>query len=731
MAKTAHDDLTNLRTTASKIILAGVWLHLPIVVLLGHAYGNLLPQILCVALLCSVATAAWRTDRTGPATRTIVGLSLTAANAVIIDTLLGTPLQSHLDNYAYIGLAILALYCDTKLLLLGAVYTVLNQLAVNLAIPDEQGFGARDAAIHGFLVIIEIGLLAWLVGKAAALFERGAKTIKDLEHALRQNAELLTALETTPNGNAIVIRQPNGYRITHANPALIRMLAADPVGGTLTDLFQEDLAPLLTPDQPLNNCLEARLAGDGRWTEVSVARVPDTDEEKTLVISITDISRRKADEEFLRRAAFTDSLTGLPNRAAFAEKLNAPSPSGYRAVLFIDLDRFKIVNDSLGHLVGDSLLKALGQRLSTAADGMFLARLGGDEFALVTDAEDAKSRASRVAASIHQLLEQPFNVDGHELYSSASIGMASANDRSSGDSILRDADAAMYDAKASGRGATAPFTPIMHTKAVGLLRIENEMRKAIDANLFIPHYQPIVDTAHGQLVGFEALARWPASTGAISPADFIPVAEDTGLITEIGISILRRGLADLARWHSLSGSEMLRLSVNVAPRQLTDPGFPYRVSEALAESGVSPSHLKLEITESAICGDPMVVLRNLQGLKSIGLKLDIDDFGTGHSSLSHLHRFPLDGLKIDASFVQRLGESDSAIAIVKAIIALGGSLGLKVTAEGVERIEQANLLRTLGCDLLQGYLYSRPLPPHHADELVAQGVQFILQRDAS
>ncbi len=434
-------------------------------------------------------------------------------------------------------------------------------------------------------------------------------------------------------------------------------------------------------------------------------------------------------KEHFRHAAFHDPLTGLPNRAMFTELLKAEIESSKRrndhlfAVLFLDLDRFKNINDSLGHTYGDLLLVAFAERLERTLRPIdTLARFGGDEFAILLSGMTDPTDAVRVAQRIHDELTQPFVLDKNSAFGTASIGIAlSSSGYDRPEDILRDADTAMYRAKENGKARYEVFDHGMHARAVSRLQLESDLRQAIEKNEFCVYYQPIVSLQTGRLHGFEALVRWNhPRRGLVSPVDFVPVAEETGLIVPIGQWVLNEACAHVRQWQIDSpGHRSLSLSVNLSARQVAQPDLLERIKEALETSKLNPHCLKLEITESVVMENAEAAALMFKQLRLLGVQLSIDDFGTGYSSLSYLHRFPLNYLKIDRSFVMRL-TTDNDNAIVRTISTLARNLGMEVIAEGIETDEQYQQLKMLGCEYGQGYLFSRPVDNDHVPHLLAQ-----------
>ena len=441
-------------------------------------------------------------------------------------------------------------------------------------------------------------------------------------------------------------------------------------------------------------------------------------------------SQLKESKEHFRHAAFHDTLTNLPNRALLAENLKfvierAKQHEDYQfAVLFLDLDRFKNVNDSLGHSIGDQLLIAMARRLeSCTREADMVARLGGDEFAVLLDGIPDQNEAARMGQRIQEKLQSPFNLSGHEVFTTTSIGIAlSSTGYDHPENMLRDADTAMYRAKAKGKACYEIFDKGMHTHAVYLLQMENDLRRAIEREELRVHYQPIVSFDSGQLAGFEALVRWQhPERGFINPSDFIPLAEDTGLIVPLGLWVLRRACEQLGQWQWQSAANRsLFMSVNLSGKQVARPKLVSEIRQVLEETRIDPKYLKLEITESAVMENAETAVQLLRRLKALGVQLSIDDFGTGYSSLGYLHRFPVNTLKVDRSFVGRIGEAAENIEIVRTIISLAENMGMEVVAEGVETLSQLAQLRKLNCQYGQGYLFSRPVDAESVSKWISR-----------
>jgi len=465
--------------------------------------------------------------------------------------------------------------------------------------------------------------------------------------------------------------------------------------------------------------------------------------EGLLLAIIRDITNRKRSEEKLFRSVFHDALTNLPNRNLFLEQLrrslrfSAQNPDYKFAVLFLDLDSFKLINDSLGHFVGDQMLEEIGQRLSGCLHPKdTLARFGGDEFTILVDDLDDFAVVTQLAEQIQAVLAQPFRLSGQDIYSTTSIGIVySTIGVMQPEDFLRSADTALHRAKALGGNRFALFDAEMHSRAMVRLRLENDLRRALNTlnegdrpellpqpTEFVVHYQPIVSLKTMHIDGFEALIRWQhPEQGLIPPIAFIPIAEETGLIIPIGWFVLRQACQQLREWQRQFPERIgLTVSVNLSVKQFGQPELVEIVRQMLAEAELAPHHLKLEITESALVENPETAAHMLRELQTLGVQISLDDFGTGYSSLSYLHRFPIDSLKIDRSFVRHVDEAGEQLEIVRTIITLAWNLGINTVAEGVETTRHLNQLRSLRCDYGQGYLFAKPLPADDVTALLSQ-----------
>ena len=445
---------------------------------------------------------------------------------------------------------------------------------------------------------------------------------------------------------------------------------------------------------------------------------------------VHDITGRKRIEEQLIHEALHDRLTELPNRALFMDRLERAVARRRRgeerelAVLFLDLDRFKVVNDSLGHLVGDDLLQQLARLLkSEVREEDTVARIGGDEFAILLDGVDDAADPTHVAERIQERLRRPFRVRGHDVFTSASIGITFGGAAAGrAEELLRDADTAMYRAKETGPARYQIFDEAMHAHAVTLLQLETDLRLALERGEFVVHYQPMLEIAESRLIGFEALVRWQhPSEGLIGPQAFIPVAEDTGLIVQLGEWVLRTAAAQMREWQDRDpGRAGLFVSVNLSARQFSHSDLVAVVREVLESTRLEGSSLRLELTESVVMRSPDEAVRTLRSLRDMGVGLCIDDFGTGYSSLNYLHDFPIDTLKIDRSFIARMAEQEDGI--VATIVAMAKNLGLQSVAEGVETQAQLDRLRELGPASVQGFLFSSPLDREAAGALLDERI---------
>lgn len=444
--------------------------------------------------------------------------------------------------------------------------------------------------------------------------------------------------------------------------------------------------------------------------------------------SQSDITIRKRAEEQLLHDAFHDSLTGLPNRALFMDRLGHMLNVAQRnsqqsfAILFFDLDRFKIVNDNLGHMVGDKVLKEVARRLTACVrPGDTVARLGGDEFSVLLEDFNGVEVVTHVAERVMRKLHEVIHIEDNEIYSSASIGIAlGSHIYESPEQLLRDADVAMYQAKTKGKARYEIFDSKMHANILMRLQLEADMRNAIEHEEFRMHYQPIIDLTNEGIIGFEALIRWDhPKRGRLYPLEFIPLAEETGMIIAIGDWLILESCKQLKQWQDLYRSDPpLKMSLNVSGKQFSQSSFIQKLENVIQETGINGSSLTLEITESIIMDDPDSAITMLNTLKEMGIQIHIDDFGTGYSSLSYIDRFPVSALKIDRSFIDKMNNSSESLEIIKAIIALAANLKIDVIAEGLELADQLAKIKDLNCHYGQGFFFAKPMSPDDIDKLM-------------
>jgi PAS domain S-box/diguanylate cyclase (GGDEF) domain len=608
---------------------------------------------------------------------------------------------------------------------------------------------------------------------------------KRTEQELRQSEKRFRSLIENAR-DIIVILDEKGF-CRYVSPSQERILGyptAEVLGQSVFDLIHPDELPMVA--QVFKGVIEMPRIGlglaehrvrhkDGFWCSLEAVATNLLDEPSVrgIVVNCHDVTERKIAEDKLLHDALHDALTDLPNRALLTDRLGQAfarvkrHPSCQFAVLFLDLDRFKVINDSQGHRTGDRLLVTVARRLLTCLrPGDTAARLGGDEFVILLEEIQGVDEAIAQAKEIERAIEQPLYLEGNKVSITASIGIALSTDKYQwpGD-ILRDADIAMYRAKALGKARYEVFTSAMHTRAVALMHLEHDLRhsveqlnlknsmwdvglgntglksarSSIDMQLqsltssisipkwecpFVVHYQPIVCLKSGLVAGFEALVRWVhPERGLVSPIEFIAMAEETGLIIPLGLWVLSESCRQIIKWQSFklpAANSRLTVAVNLSGRQFSQPQSIEQIKQVLQQTGVNPHCLKLEITESVVMEDGAVATTVLDQLKELGIELCIDDFGTGYSSLSYLHKFPIDTLKIDRSFVSRIGEKGENLEIVRAIVMLARSLRMEVVAEGVETAVQLAQLRAIGCEYGQGYFFSKPLDSDAATALLSR-----------
>jgi len=572
---------------------------------------------------------------------------------------------------------------------------------------------------------------------ARALRERAQKRQSD-----EQLRQLSRALESSSNGVMITSSIQLDHPIVYVNPAFERITGYSPaevIGQSGRFLVRDDLA-----QKGLNEiraCLREHREGqavlrnyrkDGElfWNELSIAPVRDESGHVTthFVSIINDVTERITYEQQLEYHATHDTLTGLVNRNLLNDRidqaiLQAKHSERLVGVMLLDLDRFKLINDGFGHIPADNLLKAVATRLAHCVrDTDTVARLGGDEFVVVLGGIDDADSVASVAAKIMRNLTLPLSIEGKEVFVTASVGIAMyPRDGDHGENLLRNADVAMYRVKEHGRNNFRFYAPEMSHMALDRLDMEGNLRRALERDEITVFFQPIVSLASGRIVGAEALVRWNhPRIGMIHPPEFIPLAEETGLIIPLGERVLRLACQQIAAWQTAS-LPPLKVSLNISARQFRQENLPELLQRVLAETGIAAEALEFELTESMVMHDVENAIAMLRELKQIGVTLALDDFGTGYSSLAYLKRFPIDVLKIDRSFVRDIDREADDAAIAHAVIAMAHSLGLQVTAEGVENEAQLALLRQYGCNDFQGYLFSRPVPAEEFSLLLQNG----------
>ncbi|MFA7606266.1 MAG: EAL domain-containing protein [Rhodocyclaceae bacterium] len=493
-------------------------------------------------------------------------------------------------------------------------------------------------------------------------------------------------------------------------------------GNTPPEVYDEMWAALATSDHWQGELWDRRKSGEPYPKRLSISVVRDSEGRITNYIgAFEDITERKAAEDKISYLAHHDALTGLPNRFSLHERIEQMMAFARRlddclAVMLINLDRFKTINDTLGHNVGDQLLIQVAKRLKRSVrDSDIVARLGGDEFVVVLTGVEAAEAVAEIAAMIVRQIATPYDIGGHELHTSPSVGICFyPQDAEATEELIKNADIAMYHAKAMGRSNYQFFTQQMRTMVSQRVSAERELEQALEQGQFVLHYQPQIESGSGRVVGLEALVRWRHPTrGLVSPIDFIELAEESRLIIPLGQWVVHEACRQLKAWHE-SGLTQLHMSVNLSPLQFQDKNLPALVRQALRSSALPPACLHLEITESMAMKNPEENVRMMQRLNEIGVKLALDDFGTGYSSLAYLKLFPIDILKIDRSFVKDIETDENDAAICEMTMLLAQKLGLQAVAEGVETRAQLDFLHSIGCQWVQGYLFSKPLPPDQA-----------------
>jgi diguanylate cyclase (GGDEF)-like protein/PAS domain S-box-containing protein len=601
--------------------------------------------------------------------------------------------------------------------------------------------GSGESFLAEYRQFAKDGRIVWIRDEATMVRDENGEPLywlgvqtditerKEAEERLKASEEELRALFEAMDDVVFEIDAQGRYlRVAPTNPALLYRRREEMIGKTL-----DDVLPAKTAEELLGHIrralessetvkIEYSLSIDGRevWFEGTITSLS----EESVVFVGRDVTERKALEERLAHQALHDPLTDLPNRTLFTDRLRQALARTKRrqlslTVMFMDLDNFKVINDSLGHKMGDRLLEAATKRIRSALRPEdTVARLGGDEFVFLLEDTDLDD-AIHVTERILELLREPFSLGGRQLFVTASIGIAVGGDGKRAADLLRDADLAMYRAKHSGKARYAVFEETMNAQALERLELEHGLRRAVERNEFVVHYQPEVSLSTGKIVGFEALVRWEhPERGLLLPDQFVPLAEETGLIVPIGEAVLEEACRQAKEWHERRPSDPPAMGINLSARQFREPGLTESVARIIDETALEPSSLFLEVTESTAMRDALATATALEELQGLGVGTILDDFGTGYSSLSYLERFPVDFVKIDCSFVGGLDEYPGAKMLVSAMISLAHALDLKVIAEGVETEEQFERLRGMECDLAQGHLFSEPLTAKEAADLL-------------
>ena len=586
--------------------------------------------------------------------------------------------------------------------------------------------------LSGWLFVVASGwLLYLLVHRTLSAIARAEEDLMLRDRAIESSVSAICITDNLASDNPIVYVNPAFERITGYSSQ--EVLGRNPRLLQGTDLAQPELIAVraaLHDQRPCHVVLRNyRKDGSMYWNELNIAPVRNDAGMVTHYIGVhTDISDAKTHQDELARQANHDSLTGLPNRNLLWDRIDRACARTQRygdfaAVAFLDLDNFKVVNDSLGHSLGDHLLRAVAQRLQSSLRAMdTVARLGGDEFVLVLSDQKGEPSVSGELQRIVESFSQPFAVDGRDVFITASVGVALyPQDAKDPETLMKSAELAMYRAKESGRNGYQLYTAEMQTRVTERLALEGKLRRALERGEFSLHYQPQVDLRSKRIFGVEALIRWnQPDLGMVSPAKFIPLAEEKGLIVPIRAWVVRTACRQCKAWQD-AGLPPVTVAVNISARQFREKNLLQVVAQILTETGLNPRQLELEVTESVIMHDAQQIIASLQAFRDMGVKLSVDDFGTGYSSLSYLKRFPVDRLKIDQSFVHDLGSDADDAAIAQAVITLGHTMGLRVIAEGVETPEQLAFLRRHECDEMQGYLFGKPMPADEFAKLLASG----------
>ena len=717
-----------------------LWAHVPALFAFALVRGDRLSAALGMVLPIAVAGVAAMLHAPGRRARSIaVVIGLLTASAVLVRVWDGQ-IEAHF--HFFVMIAVLALYEDWLPFGFSVGYVVAEHGVVGAISPhsvyDHSGSPWVWAAVHGGFVLgaAAASIITWRLNE-----DMRARMVAATRHARETAERFKHAFDSGVTGMALVSPEGRFVRVNRAFSEMIgyeenELLALDFQSITHPDDIVQDVdqqRALLTGKTDSYEAEKRYIHRDGHdvWVQLGVSAVRDEDGGVRYFISqLHDVTARHRFEEELAHRALHDPLTGLPNRVLFLDRLRHAlvrlrRQGGEIAVLFVDLDRFKLVNDGLGHTIGDDVLVEAAKRLAEASRAEdTVARFGGDEFTILCEGAD-EAAAREIADRIIEQFARPFTHDGHEFHLSASIGIRVGPPASaSPDTLLRDADIALYAAKEGGRSRVELFDPAARPQVVDVLATEHALRLALRRDELRLHYQPCVDLETGHINGVEALVRWEhPERGLVPPGDFIPVAEETGLIVPMGEWVLREACRQLASWRrsGIVGPD-IGMAVNVSARQLSHPALPQTVADALTDSGLDPTALCLEITESAVVQDTDVALRSLNAIKDLGVVIALDDFGVGFSSLSQIREMPpVDLIKLDRSFTAGLGRNDSDAAVVTAVLSLANSLGLTAIAEGVETEDQLGRLRLLGWEVGQGFYFARPQAPADIEGVLLAG----------
>ena len=747
MARASHQDhVRSQRWPAASAIIFGssVWsLHFVAMLAFGPAERTAY-DIEWTALSAIVAAAgafaaftAWRTSWSWLVRATVagglLGLAVTGMHYIGVAAMTASSFVSYDAPYVAASVAVSILFSIIGFARAGDLGRVARRVEISgwfsLAICGLHFTGMTAITMAPIALDVEAG---GVVGSATLAIAVGGVSVAILiasliaimvdQHMSQRAMQELARMRLMSNlAQEVILIHRDGtvLEVNRAGERLLKATADDIVGHLLSSFFSESSVPALirrercTPSERLPEEMEIQIADGSRVAVELSCHAIDFMGKPATVVALRDLSDRKRDEARVRHLARHDALTNLYNRFTLIERLEqaldiAAQQNNAVAVVFIDLDGFKAVNDTHGHAAGDSLLIQVSKRIQSeihASDT--LARIGGDEFVMILTGAPQPERASRVATRVIEALRKPFQIEGHNIEISASVGIALyPDDGATADTLMRAADIAMYRVKDEGRGALRFFEASMNAQLQARLQMQQELAVAVERGELVLHYQPIVNGRTGELETFEALIRWNhPRCGMVPPADFIPLAEQTGLINQIGSWVIETACREAAQW---SGS--CQVSINVSPKQFQHSDFCEAIVRSLGAHAVLPARLLVEVTEGILIDDPAKAVNTLNRLREIGVRVALDDFGTGYSSLSYLQLFRFDKFKIDQSFIRKLGESEDALTLTRTIVNLGHNLGLHVTAEGVETPAQLAILQQLGCDQIQGYLIARPAP---------------------